>query len=227
MSKSNRVFIGIVALLVAFVVAGRLGWLPRLRSPATTDSADSSAVPSAPFPQATTAEAPAAPPGMSSSVPSPAVAEATSPPAEVASDDPGMWEQQVDEILTSDDDTTVKAQKLTELYPKLPEDGQIEAAQHMANLLPDDQFVTSAGPLITNALTPQAVIDVLIGDMLNRPNQLKLPLLLEVAKTPTHPWKDEAKVMLELYVEQDLGDNWGEWEKAVQTWLKENSEEEK
>ena len=38
----------------------------------------------------------------------------------------------------------------------------------------------------------QAGLDVLTTDLLNRPNSIKLPIILEVAKTQGHPKIEEA-----------------------------------
>ena len=147
-------------------------------------------------------------------------------PPESAPDSPGdpaPWEKKIDDILTADGDESQKAQKLLELIPTLPEDAQIEAAQHLVNLVPDEGYA-AASPYLTNAQTSEAVLDVLIGDLMNRPNTLKLPLLLEVARVPEHPKAGEAKELLEFYVGEDLGADWSAWETALATWLKENPE---
>ena len=62
-----------------------------------------------------------------------------------------------------------------ELLPQLPEEGQEEAAEHLANLLPDDQYA-AAGQMLTNLKTTEPVMDVLMSDLLNRPNTLKMGL---------------------------------------------------
>ena len=47
-----------------------------------------------------------------------------------------------------------------------------------------------------------AVLDVLLEDVFNRPNSVKLPLLLTVARDPQNPKASEAKDVLELFLEQ-------------------------
>ena len=61
----------------------------------------------------------------------------------------------------------------------------------------------------------------------NRANSLKLPLVLAVARTENHPLAEEAKDLLELYIEEDHGTDWAKWEDAMHKWLKENPDEEK
>jgi len=134
------------------------------------------------------------------------------------------WEQRVDDLLTAKGDETQKAKQLLEIFPNLPEDGQIEAAQHISNLLPDEDYASLA-PILTNASTPEEVLDVLMTDVLNRPNPMKLGTLLEVARTPNHPKAEEARDVLEVYVDENYGEDWTAWQTAIQKWIKENPEE--
>ena len=131
------------------------------------------------------------------------------------------WEEKVDDLLTSDDDEPVKARKMLELFPKLPEDGQIEVAQHLSNLVPDENY-SELAKLLKDSKLSDGVLDVLFGDALNSPNSLKLPVLLDVARDPQNPKAEEAKDVLQLFIEEDYGDDWGRWQTRVDSWLKEN-----
>jgi len=137
--------------------------------------------------------------------------------------DTNGWESKIDTVLTSDTEDSQKANKILELLPQLPPEGQEEAVEHLANLLPDEQY-NAARQLLTNAKTSQPILDVLMSDLLNRPNELKLPTLLDIARAPEHPNAEEAKEFLELYLEDDFGTDWGKWEQAMRTWLKDNPE---
>lgn len=141
--------------------------------------------------------------------------------APASAGDTNAWEGKIDTILTSDTDDSQKAKKMLELLPQIPAEGQEEAAEHLANLLPDDQYA-AARQLLTNAKTAQPILDVLMSDLLNRPNELKLPTLLDIARAADHPNAEEAKEFLELYLEDDFGTDWGKWEQAMKTWLKDN-----
>ncbi len=131
------------------------------------------------------------------------------------------WEDKIDGILGSDLDDAVKARQMLELFPRLPEDGQMEAAQHLSNLVEDKDY-EPLGKLLTNTGLPEAVLDVLLADVLNRPNSLKLPLLLKVAEDPRHAKAQEAKDLLELFLEEDYGTDWTKWQAKLETWLKDN-----
>jgi hypothetical protein len=131
------------------------------------------------------------------------------------------WEDQVDNILGSSGSDSEKAKQMLELLPQLPADGQEEAARHLTNLLPDQDYGLVRSWL-TNASAPEAMLDVLFDDALNRPNSLKLPALLDIARTPQHPNASEAKDFLELLLDEDHGNDWDKWQASVEQWLKAN-----
>ena len=131
------------------------------------------------------------------------------------------WEDKVDEILDSDSPDPDKARQMLAMFPTLPGDGQEEVARHLSNLVPDQDFGLMRAYL-TNADLPEDVLDVLLDDVLNRPNSLKLPALLEVARSAQHPKAAEAKDFLELFLEEDYGADWARWQAGMEAWLKEN-----
>jgi len=220
------ILIGIIAVMVALVgaiVFMRNG--PRDQEPkvaATPPPSETVVPPPAAVPQPPPRPVPAQPAAKP-------VAQPVVPPAVVAAvpvpaGGPTNWEQRVDGILGSDQiDETKKAEELLALYPTLPEDGQLEAIQHISNLLPDDRYAAIA-PLLTSAQTSEAVLEVLLTDLLNRPNELKLPTLLQIARTPDHPKAEDARDILEVFVDANHGNDWAQWETAVQKYLKENPE---
>lgn len=141
------------------------------------------------------------------------------------------WEQRIDDVLTGQEDEALKAKKLLDVFDRLPEDGQVEAAQHISNLLPDEQYAELAKRL-KDPKTPEAVLEVLMTDVLNRPNQLKLDALFDVARTTGHPKATEALDVLEVFlddVDWDAVKSTGNWELVraeKDKWLKENPDQE-
>ena len=140
------------------------------------------------------------------------------------------WEERIDDLLTTDGAEDKKAVQMLAMLPNLPEDGQVEAAQHISNLLPDEQYA-ALSPILTNAHTAEAVLEVLMTDVLNRPNGVKLNTLMEVARIPNHPKAEEAFDVLEVFLEDvdwDAVKATGNWSQAVtekDKWLKENPDE--
>jgi hypothetical protein len=138
------------------------------------------------------------------------------------------WELRIDEVLRSSADETQTAQILINMLPTLPPDGQSEAAQHISNLVLDDQY-NRVLPLVKNPNLPEDVLDVFVTDLLNRDDSVKLPTLLEIAKIPNHPHHEEALTDLEIFL--DMGDDvqpndWGKWDAAIKDYLKKQAAEE-
>lgn len=131
------------------------------------------------------------------------------------------WDEKLDAILRpADVPESVKATNLLALFARLSGEPQEEVARHMVNLLSDEQF-PAAAPWLVNTNTPEPVLSILMNDLLNRAEELKLPLFLEVARVEGHPNAEEARSYLEVYVDHDYGTNWEEWAKAVEKHLKE------
>lgn len=131
------------------------------------------------------------------------------------------WEEKIDDIIGSDDPDTNKVTKLYALFPKLPPDGQEEVAQHLSNLV-DDEDYAPLGEMLKNNKLPEGVLDELLADVLNRPNNLKLPLLLSVASDANNAKHDEAKDLLELYLGEDYGSDWNSWGQHMTNWMQQN-----
>ncbi len=204
-----------VVLLLGLAVGwfGTRGAAPKhpTPAPAPVQPVESSPAHAAPPPPVNILEA-----AMSNTIPQ--IAPTDAPPEIVASTN---WENRVDKILGSTASDGDKARQLLALFPTLPEEGKVEAAQHLTNLTPDQDF-QSLRPFMTNSALPEAVMDVLLAGLLNRPNSLKLPMLLDMAQTEGHPKATEAKDMLTLFLQEDNGKDWGKWESRIQQWVKDN-----
>jgi len=131
------------------------------------------------------------------------------------------WDQRLDDILLRGGETSDKADAIRKLMTVAPAEAEVELAQHLINMVQDDHY-DGAAELLTNATTPPAVATVLMNDLLNRRNTLKLPMLLAIARNDQHPLKDQAKDMLELFLQADYSTNWEQWGSAVDAWLQQN-----
>ena len=147
--------------------------------------------------------------------------ETATPVPVPASDLITNWGDKLEQILVSPGEETDKAKQLLEMFPHLPPDGQAEIARHLSNLTPDSDYA-ALGEYLKNPKLPEAVLDVLLADALNRPNGLKLPLLLDIARQTDHPKATEAKELLELFLEEDHGKDWAGWQTRLDQWLKDN-----
>ena len=131
------------------------------------------------------------------------------------------WEDRVDHILTSDAGTADKAKAMLEIFPRLPEAGQVEVSKHLSNLVENEDY-GPMGKLLVDPQQPPAVLDTLMGDLLNRPNSIKLPTLLEIARTPQHLKAGDAKEVLGFLLGADYNDDWNKWQETLAQWLKDN-----
>lgn len=133
------------------------------------------------------------------------------------------WNEKIDSALRTAGEDRDVAKSLLQLFPRFPAEGQVEALQHISNLLPDEDYPELA-KLMEDAKLPDAVLEELMMDLLNRPNKIMLPELLQVAKNSEHPKAGEAKDFLELYLEEDYGTDWNLWQTKLDEWLKANPE---
>ena len=131
------------------------------------------------------------------------------------------WEDRMDEVLRLNIEPAEVGKKLMEMLPQMPHDGRVEALQHAANLVSDEAY-TPLGKMLTDPKTSEDEIEILIRDVLNRSNTIKLPLLLEVARSTGHRKAGEAREILEVFLGEDFGDNWDSWQSKVDEFLKEN-----
>lgn len=199
-------------LAVAIVIGGGIGWLlSRQSAPPKIDQppavADIAATP------ATNADM-----AQESATTTDATPSTEPPPA------PATWDAKLDAILVSGADPNTIAAQLLALMQTTPDEGKEDIAHHLANMTQDDNY-SGVAELLTNATTLASVQSVLMNDLLNRNNNLKLPILLSIASNDTHPMHSDAKDMLELYIQDDKGTNWGEWRVAVDNYLKDNEEQ--
>ncbi|MGV3531571.1 MAG: hypothetical protein ACO1QR_04320 [Chthoniobacteraceae bacterium] len=159
--------------------------------------------------------------------PMPRRAPATPQPAREARQEPQIaeWELKIDQILRVEATETETAQMLINMLPTLPAEGQAEAAQHITNLILDEEY-NRVLPLVRNPALPEEVHDVFLTDLMNREDPVKLPTLLEIAKLPNHPLQVEAVSDLEIFLDEEFGTDWPRWEAAVQKYIADQQAEE-
>ena len=147
------------------------------------------------------------------------------PPA-AADGEGGSWQQVIQGILMNDGEPAMLSGRLASALPGLPLEGQMEAAQHMVNLLADEEYGT-AEKVYLNPAMPEPVRRLVFEDFMNRPNSLKLPLLVRTLRETGHPFRNEALENLQVYIGRDEGEDWSRWDAVVRETLdKERREQE-
>ena len=134
------------------------------------------------------------------------------------------WEIKIDNVLRANADESQTAQMLINMLPTLPPDGQAEAAQHISNLVLDKDYSRIA-PLVKNPGLPEDVLDVFVTDLMNREDEVKLPILLDIAKISNHPHHEEAATDLQIFLDEDYGQDWAKWDAAMKSYLKRQAAE--
>ena len=227
MRNTSKILIGIAVIAVIVGIGISIGWLGSMGTPSqSTPPPDiESATPPVSVPPthvppvARDMHRPVEPPVVANPETNPPVVNVA--PAVAQTNLITDWTNRVDDILTSEGDDSNKVQQLLAMFPHLPEDGQAEVAEPLSNLVPDDNYAPLGQYLTDTNLSPD-VLEVLFDDLLNRPNSEKLPLLLQIAQSPTHPDASDAKDLLELFLDDDYGTDWVTWKQKMDEWLKAN-----
>jgi hypothetical protein len=128
------------------------------------------------------------------------------------------WDAKIDEILASDAPESEIGKKLLELYPTVPPEGQADLALEIAARTANQDYGKLAN-IITNTTTTGEVVDVLLNDLLDRPDNLRLPLLLDMARSKGNAKSEDAHDLLEALLGEDYGEDWSQWSKKISEWL--------
>lgn len=124
------------------------------------------------------------------------------------------WELKIDDALRSNAEPAAIAQVLLQQVPSIPGEGQLSSARHIVNLMPDKDYL-SVLPYVRNTKLDPGFQEVIVAESLNRPDVVKLPLLLAAAQTPKHPMAEIAKSTLAFLLDANFENDWGKWETAV------------
>lgn len=128
------------------------------------------------------------------------------------------WQDSLIKVLQADDSPSVVAFRLKALIPSLPLEGQLEVAQHIVDLLSDENYGL-ARDIYFDPETNAEVRRVIYLDFMNRTNTLKLPLLVQTLRAESHPLRAESIASLQLFVGEDVGDDPDRWVAVVNSHL--------
>lgn len=134
------------------------------------------------------------------------------------------WQKTINSILLDDGDAALISERLAAVLPGMPLEGQMEAAQHMVNLLSDDRYFTAEAVYFNSAMA-DPVRRLVFEDFMNRPNTVKLPLLVRTVRETGHPFRTEALDNLQVYIGQDEGEDWTRWDAVVRKTLERERQE--
>jgi hypothetical protein len=108
------------------------------------------------------------------------------------------WEQEIDDVIASTN-VPVKeyARQVKEAFDKLDKADQMDCIHQCLNLLPDEQFASLYDILYDKTEDPE-VLDAIFNDALNRPEEIKNPLMKDLRKDSTHPMFFESARILDV-----------------------------
>ena len=77
-------------------------------------------------------------------------------------------------------------------FRAVPEEGREDGIRRALNLVPDENALLLAGVLMDKS-QPKEIVELVFNDVLNRSEEVKLPMLRQILKDRAHPcWADAA-----------------------------------
>ena len=114
------------------------------------------------------------------------------------------WESMIDQVIGQKDvPVAEQAKRVKEAFDKLDKEDQMDGVHRSLNLLPDEQFPALYAILYDKTESPE-VLDAIFSDALNRPEELKNPLMKELVKDKTHPCFFESARILDVIGELNV-----------------------
>jgi hypothetical protein len=130
-------------------------------------------------------------------------------------------EVQIHTVAKSEHTPREKAEELFSMFTKLDWQGQRKVALAAVSQVSDADYKLIRERLL-NPKLDRRVLSVFLTDTLKRKNSIKMPALLELARTDGHPLQEEARGLLCVFIQKNYGADWAKWEKAVDAWLANN-----
>lgn len=108
------------------------------------------------------------------------------------------WEALIDQAAEVQEAPTAdQAQRVKEAFDRLEKRDKMEALHTALNLLPDEQFLLLYGILFNKQENPD-ILDEIFNDMLNRPEEIKVPMMKALMEDKSHPMYVEAARILDV-----------------------------
>lgn len=126
--------------------------------------------------------------------------------------------EKIEQLLVSEESDSEVGKKLLELYPSAPPEQQADLMLEIASRLEDKDYGKLSN-ILTNTASSEDVVDTLLTDLLNRSDKLRLPLLLDMARSTENPKAEDARDLMEAIMGQDNGEDWNLWSQKISEWL--------
>jgi hypothetical protein len=107
------------------------------------------------------------------------------------------WDALVDQLTElKDAPTKERRASVKAAFDRLRPADQIAAVHQAVNLVPDEQFTSLFGILFDKTESPE-VLDAIFSDGLNRPEEIKVPMMKTLVADKTHPMFFESARILD------------------------------
>ncbi len=130
------------------------------------------------------------------------------------------WEDKIQEILSSSEDDSAVCLSLIGIVKQVPTASQSVIAAHITNLASDEDYKHLIPLMRDRTLGARFHQDIAL-DALNRPDEIKLPVMLEIAASDWHPAAEKIRDVLALILGENPGEDWDRWRELVQAKLAE------
>lgn len=125
------------------------------------------------------------------------------------------WETRIRGVLTREGLTEVqKGKALLDLLSSIQAEGAETCAEEAIRRLPNSEY-RHGQSVVVNPSTYGLALGVLFADLMDRPDELRLPTLMTIARNSSHPYAEAARTNLDLLLGKDYGQDWPKWEAAV------------
>lgn len=124
------------------------------------------------------------------------------------------WEDAVSAAIDSSKDPSHVFHQLIAILKDAPLAAQGVLAKHLTNVASDDDFLAIL-PYIGDRAMSKQFHTVIATDLLNRPDAIKLPALLQVASSEWHPLHAQCLTFLTALTQENAEDDWAKWKEIV------------
>ena len=108
------------------------------------------------------------------------------------------WERAVDlAIAQTNAPVELRARQVKEAFDKLADDAKEENIRRLLNLTPDDQFGL-VSEILFDKTCSENVLDAIFSDALNRPEEIKVPIMKRLVQDKKHPMFFESARILDI-----------------------------
>ncbi len=114
------------------------------------------------------------------------------------------WELQLKETIARAGEGTPAAKAILSLLAYLPEEALETATEQAMERLSNSDWRSAAQPILANAQTHGRVLSVLFADLMERPKEISLPVLSQLANNAVHPLATFALDNLKLLIGDDF-----------------------